>query len=212
MYKLRFTAETESELMRLVADEALAPTVVIDRGVQCDLPPAEPGPAQSAQQRPCNSPALFRPLASGGGHRDERPSVESVADDGDAFGTLSGLFGDGRLASPLPWLDEDGVCEPCEGETAVGDGAQTVERVSVPFYSGQSCAELCAGSVGFYRYEHPSGVLGLSSPPLRSSLLAMLNVPASMTSAELLKFVGAYLRCVRHARLVRSPLYIYIYM
>lgn len=201
MYKLRFTPETEAELRRQLADEALVPTVVIDSGVQCDLLGA-PQEGVSAQ-----SEGLFRSLASFGDRHVERRSARSVAEDStdadDACGA-SGLASPSLAPSPTTWLDEVGVCEQASNEASPGDEPRGVERAVVPFYSGQPCAELCAGSVGFYRYESPSGVLGLSPPPLRSSLLAMLNVPASMTSAELLQFIGAYLRCVRHARLVRD--------
>jgi hypothetical protein len=219
MYKLRFTPETEEELRQQLTDEALVPTVVIDRGVQCNLPGAPQGrPESSAGAHrteagcdglPYASEGLFRPLAFTADRRAERTSARSLAGDSvDADGAWgTGGLVSPRLApspSPTTWLDEVGVCEPASAEASPGGDVRGVERAVVPFYSGQPCAELCAGSVGFYRYESPAGVLGLSPPPLRSSLLALLNVPASMTSAELLQFIGAYLRCVRYARLVRD--------
>eukprot|EP00967_Tisochrysis_lutea_P070700 scaffold93423_cov30-Tisochrysis_lutea.AAC.1 len=181
MYKLRFTAATEAELSAAQSDVALLPLLVVDRATQCSLSPPHHSLHQPSQHE--NEERFhFQPLA--------RESPHSPL-----------------LLSPTGWLEDEEALEEegSEQETTLHPALpRTVERVSVPFYSGQPCAELCAGSLGFYRYESPPGVLGLSPPPLRSSVLAMLNVPASMTSAELLQFIGAYLRCVRYARLVRD--------
>ena len=211
MYKLRFTAETEAELLRAQADEAYFPTVVIDRAVQCD-PVAESGWPQlgdgsggGGAGAAAGEVAPFQSLA----RREERPSSSSLAaldEVGLCFsgGASSPAFGGSSPPvrsggpSPAPWnLDEEEVGEAEEGGS--------VERVVLPLYSGHPSAELCAGSVSFYRFEHPAGVLSLSPPPLRSNVLAMLNVPTSMTAAELLRFIGAYLRCIKRARLARHP-------
>jgi hypothetical protein len=82
--------------------------------------------------------------------------------------------------------------------------AEPPERVPYHFYSGHPTAELCGGSLAFFRYAQPAGALGLRPPRVRSNLIAVINVPASMASPDLLRFLGAYRHLVRFMRMVRD--------
>ncbi len=81
---------------------------------------------------------------------------------------------------------------------------EPAERVPYHFYSGHPTAELCGGSLAFFRYAEPAGALGLRPPRVRSNLIAVINVPASMASPDVLRFLGAYRHLLRFMRMVRD--------
>ena len=193
MYKLSVTLPSDEALERALADDAYRATVHIDRAVQADLPRATPPVrASPAPLRTAPEPCQLRTTPTPG------------------TGSGSALRSD--AASPVWPLDVDDDVDELDDELAALDTADAtssadcggggvgrqldVERQVLPFCSGLPAAELCAGSISFYRYAQPPGVLGLRPPPLRSNLIALLAVPAHLSTADLLMFVGGYLRCI----------------
>ena len=102
----------------------------------------------------------------------------------------------------LAVADEDDAAE-LEADAAAVE-AYEIERMHVPFFAGNPQAELIAGSIGFFRFAQPGGTLGLRPPPIRSNLICLLAVPPSLSSPELIGFLGGFMRYVRHMRLVRE--------
>jgi hypothetical protein len=197
MFKLRVEVPDEEPLRRALEDEAFVATVHVDRAVQTvesefetrfTPPPQQPQPPPPPSLRtrppvecePCE-PRLPEPPS---GFSTPEPRSES--------------------ASPWPADDNDGEGEAVGESSGGATGRCGVERQLVPFSSGLPSGELCAGAISFYRFAQPSGVLGLRPPPLRSNLIALLAVPTSLSNADLLRFIGGYLRYVRHMRLVRD--------
>lgn len=105
-------------------------------------------------------------------------------------------------AAELAVADEDDAAE-LEADAAAVE-AYEIERIHVPFFAGNPQAELVAGSIGFFRFAQPGGTMGLRPPPIRSNLICLLAVPPSLSSPELISFLGGFMRYVRHMRLVRE--------
>ena len=193
MYKLSVTLPSDEALERALVDDAYRATVHIDRAVQADLPRAtppvraSPTPLRTAPE-PCQLRTTPPPgTGSGRALRSETASPvwpPDVDDDAD------------ELEDELAALDTADAASSADGGGGGGGRQLDVERQVLPFCSGLPAAELCAGSISFYRYAHPPGVLGLRPPPLRSNLIALLAVPAHLSTADLLMFVGGYLRCI----------------
>ena len=109
--------------------------------------------------------------------------------------------------------EEDGEAHDGEGDSsaAVASGASSsdtgvtkLELTQVGFVAGHPNGELKVGSIGFYRYEEPAGVVGLRPPPLRSNVVCIPAVPSWLSSADLIHFFGGYARMVRHMRVLRD--------
>lgn len=201
MYGLSITLPSEEDLQRSLVDEAFHTVIHRDRSVQTEpvrlegansseieeLSIAAAGHA-AEQAAAASRPAQVAP--SSGARRSEAPSPVWPLQNGD----------DDDYDDDEWWPD---TAEGAEGSSAPAV-AEELECVTLPFYSGQPSAELGAGCVRFFRFEHPPGVVGLRPPPLRSNLIGLLDIPAVISSAELLSFLGAYLPYVRHMRLVRD--------
>jgi hypothetical protein len=109
--------------------------------------------------------------------------------------------------------EEDGEAHDGEGDSsaAIASGASSsdtgvakLELTQVGFVAGHPNGELKVGSIGFYRYEEPAGVVGLRPPPLRSNVVCIPAVPSWLSSADLIHFFGGYARMVRHMRVLRD--------
>ena len=74
-----------------------------------------------------------------------------------------------------------------------------LELTTVGFVAGHPNGELQVGSIGFYRYEEPSGVFGLRPPPLRSNVVCIPAVPSWLSSADLIRTRLARPIRARHA-------------
>ena len=182
MFALRIQLPHD-ELHAAVGDEAYQTTLHVDREVQVDLCELSADDAEVAAATSTASDAL----PAGRSQKEERVSE-----------------------SPSPFLALDAIETEAEAEAEAVDepdpeDAQIeIERIHVPFFAGNPKAELVSGSLGFFRFAHPGGTIGLRPPPIRSNLICLLAVPPSLSSVELIGFLGGYMHYVRHMRLVRE--------
>ena len=116
---------------------------------------------------------------------EDEETDDEAAHGSEAHGGDNGSASDG---------DDDGLCA----------ARASLELQQATFLAGHTHGELIAGSIGFFRYEHPAGVFGLRPPPLRSNVVCIMAVPSWLSSAELIRFVGGYTRYVRQMRLLRD--------
>ena len=179
MFALRIELPHD-ELHAAVGDEAYQSTLHVDREVQVDLCELSADDAEVAAATSTAPDAL-----PAGRSQNEEPS-------------------------PSPFLALDAIETEAEAEAEAVDepnseDAQTeIERIHVPFFAGNPKAELVSGSLCFFRFAHPGGTIGLRPPPIRSNLICLLAVPPSLSSVELIGFLGGYMHYVRHMRLVRE--------
>ena len=186
MFALRIQLPHD-ELLGAVGDEAYQTTLHVDREVQVDS--RELGFVSSVDadaEVAAATSTSFDALPTGRSPREE--------------------------PSPSPFLALDAIETEAEAEAQAEaeavdepDDAQVeIERIHVPFFAGNPKAELVSGSLGFFRFAHPGGAIGLRPPPIRSNLICLLAVPPSLGSCELISFLGGYMHYVRHMRLVRE--------
>lgn len=112
-----------------------------------------------------------------------------------------------RSGGASPWLiggeeeemseEEDEEMEESEDDDEAGEGdaddtdmgaegsaaSPKLELAHIDFLAGHPTASDAyhaaeVGSIGFYRYEQPSGVFGLRPPPLRSNVVCITAVPS----------------------------------
>eukprot|EP00741_Cyanophora_paradoxa_P020253 tig00021238_g19547.t1 len=88
--------------------------------------------------------------------------------------------------------------------------ARTTETEGVSFYAGNPSVEVVTGVLHLYRErpgpgEHVDGQLPHGRlPAIRSNVLAVLAVPASMAPADFCVFICSYLNTVSHMRILRD--------
>ena len=177
------------------------PVIYVDCAVQVEEAQLEPSAHE--RQHQLDESELFRTFAP----------VPASASNSRPSSTLPR-----RSGGASPWLlsaEEDEGEDNDEGEDEAEDleydvqssSASTthpIELAQAGFTAGHNFGELLAGSIGFYRYEQPGGVVGLRPPPLRSNVVCIMAVPSWMSSSDLLHFIGGYTRYTRQIRLLRD--------
>ena len=96
------------------------------------------------------------------GEADDEEEEEEDEEEGE-FGELGELGDDDGDDGAA---DGDGTPRRAGGGGGVAGATPPLELVSASVLAGHTSGELVAGSIGFYRYEQPSGVFGLRPPPL----------------------------------------------
>ncbi len=233
MYAIHAVLPSDDAYLQMLPEPGFEPILHVDAGVQVEeshldvraspLPPPPmllPGTSSTAADDAELADVHSTSLTSAGASH-ARPSPHPRR----SGGASPWLVGDDAAM-----LDDDDECDDedeydedeCENEEAAHDGdgdgpaagacgafalaepAAKLELAPVGFIAGHPNGELQVGSIGFYRYEEPAGVVGLRPPPLRSNVVCIPAVPSWLSSADLIRFFGGYARMVRHMRVLRD--------